>query len=94
MALTQKPNYIKEPTDLQCGQAVLAMLCDKSAEDIVNLLQNEKETTLKEMFYVLEKYGISYDNKRKEVIVTSKDDSKTYVISFGSKLRVKDGDVE
>ena len=67
MALTQKPNYIKEPTDLQCGQAVLAMLCDKSAEDIVNLLQNEKETTLKEMFYVLEKYGISYDNKRKEV---------------------------
>ena len=67
MALTQKPKYIKEPTDLQCGQAVLAMLCDKSVEDIVNLLQNEKETTLKEMFYVLEKYSISYDNKRKEV---------------------------
>ena len=67
MALTQKLKYIKEPTDLQCGQAVLAMLCDKSSEDIVNLLQNEKETTLKEMFYVLEKYGISYDNKRKEV---------------------------
>ncbi len=67
MALTQKLKYIKEPTDLQCGQAVLAMLCDKSVEDIVNLLQNEKETTLKEMFYVLEKYGISYDNKRKEV---------------------------
>lgn len=67
MALTQKLKYIKEPTDLQCGQAVLAMLCDKSAEDIVNLLQNEKETTLKEMFYVLEEYGISYDNKRKEV---------------------------
>ena len=67
MALTQKLKYIKEPTDLQCGQAVLAMLCDKSSEDIVNLLQNEKETTLKEMFYVLEEYGISYDNKRKEV---------------------------
>ena len=67
MALTQKPKYIKEPTDLQCGQAVLAMLCDISSEDIVNLLQNEKETTLKEMFYEVEKYGISYDNKRKEV---------------------------
>ena len=67
MALTQKPRYIKEPTDLQCGQAVLAMLCDKSVEDIITLLQNEKETTLKEMFYVLKKYGISYDNKRKEV---------------------------
>ena len=67
MALTQKPRYIKEPTDLQCGQAVLAMLCDKSVEDIITLLQNEKETTLKEMFYVLKKYGISYDNKRKDV---------------------------
>ena len=67
MALTQILMYIKKPTDLQCGQAVLAMLCDKSSEDIVNLLQNEKETTLKEMFYVLEEYGISYDNKRKEV---------------------------
>ena len=67
MALTQKLKYIKEPTDLQCGQAVLAMLCDKSVEDIITLLQNEKETTLKEMFYVLKKYGISYDNKRKEV---------------------------
>ena len=33
------------------------------------------------------------DNKKKlEVIVTSKDDSKTYTIPFGSKLKVKDGD--
>ena len=30
--------------------------------------------------------------KRKEVTVTSKDDSKTYAISFGSKLKVKNGD--
>ena len=30
--------------------------------------------------------------KRKEVTVTSKDDSKTYTISFGSKLKVKNGD--
>ena len=30
--------------------------------------------------------------KRKEVTVTSKDNSKTYVISFGSKLKVKEGD--
>ena len=35
---------------------------------------------------------ISEDKKRKTVIVTSKDDSKTYVIPFGSKLKVKDGD--
>ena len=67
MALTEKPKYIKEPTDLQCGQAVLAMLCDKTVLEVVNLLQNEKETTLKEMFYVLRHYGISYDKQRKEV---------------------------
>jgi len=35
---------------------------------------------------------ISDDKKRREVIVTSNDDSKTYVIPFGSKLKVKDGD--
>ena len=30
--------------------------------------------------------------KRKEITVTSKEDSKTYTISFGSKLKVKEGD--
>ena len=38
------------------------------------------------------KVKIEEVKKRKEVTVTSKDNSKTYVISFGSKLRVKDGD--
>ena len=37
--------------------------------------------------------SINDSKKRKEVTVTSKDDSKTYVVSFGSKLRVRDGDV-
>ena len=35
---------------------------------------------------------ISETKKKKEVIVTSKDNSKTYTIPFGSKLKVKDGD--
>ena len=35
---------------------------------------------------------ISDDKKKKEVIVTSKDNSKTYTIPFGSKLHVKDGE--
>ena len=38
------------------------------------------------------KVSIADSKKRKEVTVTSKDNSKTYLISFGSKLRVKDGD--
>ena len=33
------------------------------------------------------------EKKRKEVIITSKDDSRTYVIPFGSKLKVKEGDI-
>ena len=38
------------------------------------------------------KVKIADSKKRKEVTVTGKDNSKTYLISFGSKLRVKDGD--
>ena len=38
------------------------------------------------------KVKISETKKKKEIIVTSKDDSKTYTIPFGSKLKVKDGD--
>ncbi len=38
------------------------------------------------------KVKISETKKKKEIIVTSKDDSRTYTIPFGSKLRVKDGD--
>ena len=37
--------------------------------------------------------SIKDDKKRKEVVVTSKDNSKTYVIPFGSKLKVREGDV-
>ena len=38
------------------------------------------------------KVKISESKKKLEVIVTSKDDSRTYVIPFGSKLKIKDGD--
>ena len=39
------------------------------------------------------KVKIKETKKKKEVIVTSKDNSKTYTIPFGSKMRVKDGDI-
>ena len=35
---------------------------------------------------------IADNKKRKEVTVVGKDDAKTYLISFGSKIKVKDGD--
>ncbi len=39
------------------------------------------------------KVKIKETKKKKEVIVTSGDNSKTYTIPFGSKMRVKDGDM-
>ena len=38
------------------------------------------------------KVTISDDKKKKEVTVKSKDNAKTYVIPFGAKLKVRDGD--
>ena len=38
------------------------------------------------------KVKLQDNKKKKELVVTSKDDSKTYVIPFGSKLKVKEGD--
>ena len=38
------------------------------------------------------KVSINDTKKRKEVVVTNKGNSKTYIVSFGAKLRVKDGD--
>ena len=39
------------------------------------------------------KVSIRDEKKRKEVTVTSNDDSRTYLIPFGSKLKVREGDV-
>ncbi len=38
------------------------------------------------------KVSIKDENKRKEITITGKNEAKTYLISFGAKLRVKDGD--
>ena len=52
MSLTPKPTYIKEPTPLQCGQAVLAMLSDNTVDEIIKTVGTDRETTLKQMFYL------------------------------------------
>lgn len=72
MSLTENPKYIKEPTDLQCGQAVLAMLTDKTVEEIIKECKTDRETTLKQMFEFLCKNGISFDKTRKQAF--SKED--------------------
>ena len=58
--------YLHEPTDLQCGQAVLAMLTGASVSDVVSELQNERETTLKEMKGFLRSRALSICDERKQ----------------------------
>ncbi len=57
-------NYIHEPTPLQCGQAVLAMLCGIDVYEVVKILNNEKETTLKEMLEFLNGCGFKVEKTR------------------------------
>ena len=56
--------YIHEPTDLQCGQAVLAMVLGKTAEEIVDYLSNDRETTLAEMKRTFTEHGVNISDKR------------------------------
>lgn len=58
--------YIHEPNDLQCGQAVLAMLLDVSVESICTELQNDRETAFREMKQTLEKHGFKLSPERKQ----------------------------
>lgn len=71
MALVDEPKHIFEPTSLQCGQAVLAMLSGKSVEEIIELCGNERETTLNDMKSVLSKLEIEFENERIQVFSES-----------------------
>ena len=67
MSLTPKPTYIKEPTPLQCGQAVLAMLSDNTVDEIIKIVGTDRETTLKQMFLALDCYEIEYSKERRQI---------------------------
>ncbi len=67
MPLVEKPIYIHEPTPLQCGQAVLAMLCGKTVEEIVKIVGTERETALKDMKQALAALDIRFSDKKCEV---------------------------
>ena len=63
--------YIHEPTDLQCGQAVLAMLLGTTPEYICSYLGNDRETDLREMKRVLTDHGIKFDHEQKQAQTVS-----------------------
>ena len=59
---------------------------------VEELFEARKPKGLAVITEIAGKVKIQETKKKKEVVVTSKEDSKTYAIPFGSKLRVKDGD--
>jgi len=61
-----KIEYIHEPTDLQCGQAVLAMVLGIAPQQVCADLCNERETTLKEMRSYFESRGVSMSPQRRQ----------------------------
>lgn len=64
-------NYIHEPDDLQCGQAVLAMLLGVSAESVCRELGNDRETTFREMKQTLERHGLGLSPERRQAATKS-----------------------
>jgi hypothetical protein len=58
--------YIHEPTDLQCGQAVLAMLTKIPVGAVAEELKNDRETNLKEMKTFLQSHGFRVADERKQ----------------------------
>ncbi len=66
MRLTETIEYIHEPTDLQCGQAVLAMITGTDTDTVCRTLGNDRETSFREMRSYLSGYGIKIGDSRKE----------------------------
>lgn len=59
--------YIREPTPLQCGQAVLAMLTGLTAEQVTAQCGTDRETTLADMRRVLLHNGLALSAERMAV---------------------------
>ena len=69
--LTTEPKHIFEPNKFACGQAVLAMLFDLDVFEVINELQNERETTLKEMLDFVENRGVEVSKVKGQASTTS-----------------------
>ncbi|MBR0160903.1 MAG: hypothetical protein IJQ02_06465 [Oscillospiraceae bacterium] len=65
-------SYIHEPTNLQCGQAVLAMITGLAVDQVTSELHNDRETDLKEMKGFLRRHGAWVSDER--IPVADKDE--------------------
>lgn len=66
MSIVREITYIHEPTDLQCGQAVLAMITGIPVDEVCGQLNNDRETKLSEMKSFLGYHGIIMSSQRCE----------------------------
>lgn len=78
MSIAENITYLHEPTDLQCGQAVLAMITGTDVSEVCRVLCNDRETKLSEMKSFLADNGISFGNTRHEAF--SKADLPEYCV--------------
>ena len=60
--------YIHEPTELQCGQAVLAMVTGLTVEQVCSELGNDRETNLRDMKSFLRRHGVWVAEERIQVM--------------------------
>ncbi len=60
---------------------------------VEELFEARKPKGLAVITEIAGKVKVKETKKKKEVIVTSNDDSRTYTIPFGPKMKVKDGDI-
>ena len=60
--------YIHEPTELQCGQAVLAMVTGLTVEQVCSELGNDRETNLRDMKSFLRSHGVWVAEERIQVM--------------------------
>jgi hypothetical protein len=52
--------YIKQPTGYLCGQSCVAMLANVTVDEVIELMNNDKGTSKKEIADTLNQYGIKH----------------------------------
>ncbi|WP_218239370.1 MULTISPECIES: hypothetical protein [Bacillota] len=70
---------IKQPTFETCGQACIAMIADKSVNDVIKDMKTSGSTSIGQLIEILDKYGIRHAEKNVRI---SKKNPKPYEYSI------------
>ncbi len=58
---------IKQPTDVTCGQACIAMIADKDIETVIKDMKTSGPTSIGQLVEILDQYGIKHAGKNKRI---------------------------